>query len=93
VDYKDISERIALLTQEIRNLQEMNARYCKESEHTRRISRAAHEARALRLLQIKDDLSRMMAKRTASATQPITFEKAIPPTIGAVSAGEGGATT
>ena len=62
VEYRDISERIALLTQEIRDLQEMNARYCTESEHTRRIKRAAHEARALRLLQIKEELSRMMPK-------------------------------
>ena len=65
VDYKDISERIAVLTQEIRDLQEMNVRYSKETEHTRRISRAAHEGRALRLLQIKEELSRML-KRTAS---------------------------
>jgi len=36
VDYKDISERIAVLTQEIRDLQEMNVRYSKETEHTRR---------------------------------------------------------
>jgi hypothetical protein len=64
VDYKDISERIAFLTQEIHDLQEMNARYSKETEYTRRISRAAHEARALRLLQIKEELSRML-KRTA----------------------------
>jgi hypothetical protein len=64
VDYKDISERIALLTQQIRDLQEMNARYCKESEYTRRISRVAHGARELRLLQIKAELSRMMLMRT-----------------------------
>jgi len=65
VDYKDISERIALLTQEIHDLQEMNARYWKQSEHTRRISHAAHESRELRLRQIKEELSRMMLKRAA----------------------------
>jgi len=65
MDYKDISERIALLTQEIRDLQDMNGQYRKQSEHTRRISRATQEARQLRLLQIKEELSRMMRKRTA----------------------------
>jgi hypothetical protein len=73
MDYKDISERIALLTQEIRDLQDMNARYWKETEYTQRVSRAAHEARELRLLQIKEELERMMPKRTAIATQPITL--------------------
>jgi hypothetical protein len=64
VNYKDISECIALLTQEIRALQERNARYCKETEYTRRISRAAHEARELRLRQIKEELTRMMLMRS-----------------------------
>ena len=65
VDYKDISERIVLLTQEIHDLQEMNARYWKQSEYTRRISRAAHESREIRLRQIREELSRMMLKLTA----------------------------
>jgi len=65
MDYKDISERIALLAQEIRDLQEMNARYWKQSERTRRLGRATHENRELRLRQIREELSRMMLKRTA----------------------------
>jgi len=62
VDYKDISGRIALLTQEILDLHETNAQYCKETEYTRRINRAAHEARELRSQQIKQELSRMMPR-------------------------------
>ena len=63
VDHKDISERIAHLMQQIRDLQEMNARYCKETEYTRRISRVAHGARELRLQQIKEELAQMMRMR------------------------------
>ena len=59
MDYKDISERIALLTQEIHELQDMNEQYSKLSE-----GRAAHELRELRLRQIKEELSRMMSKPT-----------------------------
>ena len=64
MDYKDISERIALLTQEIRDLQQMNAAYSKQSESSQRTSRASHEERELRLRQIKEELSRMMSKPT-----------------------------
>jgi hypothetical protein len=62
MDYKDTSERIALLTQEIRDLQEINAHYSKPSESTHRTNRASREARELRLLQIKQELSRLMPK-------------------------------
>ena len=65
MDYKEISERIALLTQEIHDLQEMNARYWKQSEHSRRLGRAIHENREIRLRQIREELSRMMPKRIA----------------------------
>jgi hypothetical protein len=65
MDYQEISERIALLTQEIRDLQEMNARYWKLSERTRRLGRAIHENQELRLRQIREELSRMMPKRIA----------------------------
>ena len=65
MDYQEISGRIALLTQEIRDLQEMNARYWKQSERTRRLGRAIYENRELRLRQIREELSRMMLKRTA----------------------------
>jgi hypothetical protein len=65
MEYKDISERVAFLAQEIRVLREMNTQYSKQNEGNQRTSRATHEARALRLLQIKEELSRMMAKRNA----------------------------
>ena len=64
MDYKDISERIALLTQEIRDLQRMNATYSKQSEGSQRTSRASHEERELRLRQIREELSKMMVKPT-----------------------------
>jgi hypothetical protein len=60
VDYKDISERIALLMQEIRQLPEKNAQYCKGAGNTRGVNRTAHDARELRLQQIKEELSQMM---------------------------------
>ena len=53
VDYKDISERIALLTQEIRDLQRMQW-----------MDRASREQRELRLKQIKQELLGMMLKPT-----------------------------
>jgi hypothetical protein len=62
VDYRDISERIALLTQEIRDLQEIIAQDPKPRESTHRTNRASREARQLRLLQIKQELSRLMTK-------------------------------
>jgi len=52
MDYKDISERIALLTQEIRDLQRMNEPHSTHSGNYR-IDRASHEQRELRLRQIK----------------------------------------
>ena len=68
MDYKEISERIALLMQEVRDLQQMNARYCQQSEYTRRINRPAHETREIRLLQIKEELSRMRKMSQQKAT-------------------------
>jgi len=62
MDYKDISERIALLTREIRDLQGMNEPYSKHEGN--RVNRASHDERALRLRQIKEELSRMMLKPT-----------------------------
>ena len=64
VTYKDISERIALLMQEIRDLQERNAQYCKGNGNSRNMNRTAHDARELRLQQIKEELSQMMRMRT-----------------------------
>ena len=57
--YEDISGRISTLTQEIREIQEMNAQYWELNQRTQQ-ERAAYEARALRLLQIKEELARMM---------------------------------
>ena len=56
MDYKDISERIALLTQEIRELQRIEP---SDGNH-----RTNHEQRELRLKQIKEELSKMMLKPT-----------------------------
>jgi len=64
MDYKDISQRIALLTQEIRDLQQVNATYPNQSDSYHRIDRATHEQRELRLKQIKEELSRMMPRPT-----------------------------
>jgi hypothetical protein len=63
VDYKDISERIALLTQEIRELQRMNEPHSTHDGNPR-IDHASHQQRELRLRQIKEELSRMMPKTT-----------------------------
>jgi len=59
MDYKDISERIALLTQEIRDLQRIE-----QSDSNDRINRTSHEQRELRLKQIKQELLGMMSKPT-----------------------------
>jgi hypothetical protein len=56
---EDISGRISSLTQEIREIQEMNARYWELNVRTQQ-DRAAYQARALRLSQIKEELARMM---------------------------------
>ena len=61
MDYKDISERIAALTKEIRELQRMDGLY---STHSESNQRASYEQRELRLKQIKEELSRMMSKPT-----------------------------
>jgi hypothetical protein len=63
VDQKDISERIALLTQEIRDLQRMNAADCNGNQRMNRASR--RKERELRLSEIKEELSKMMLKRSA----------------------------
>jgi hypothetical protein len=67
VDYTDISERISTLMQEIRDIREMNARYWEVNVQTQ-AERAAHAAREIRLLQIKEELSRMMDRSQQKAT-------------------------
>jgi hypothetical protein len=64
MEYKDISERVAFLAQEIRDLRQMNASYSKQSEGSQRTNRAFHEERELRLRQIMEELSKMMLKPT-----------------------------
>ena len=59
VDYKDISDRVAVLTQEIRDLQQVE-----QSDGNHRVNRASQEQRILRMHQIKEELSRMMSKPT-----------------------------
>ena len=63
MDYKDISERIALLTQEIRDLQRINSAYPNQSDGNP-LNRTSYEQRELRLKQIKEELSRMMPRPT-----------------------------
>jgi len=87
MDYKDISERIALLTQEIRDLQRMNEPHATHSEGNHRTDRASHEQRELRLRQIKrgvveDDVEAYTTRAVRRTLRPL-----------AVAAGEGGATT
>ena len=67
VDYQDISERISTLMQEIRDIREMNAQYWELNVQTQ-AERAAHAAREIRLLQIKEELSRMMKMSQQKAT-------------------------
>jgi len=67
VDYTDISERISALMEEIREIREMNARYW-ELNVQPQAERAAHAAREIRLLQIKEELSRMMKSSQQKAT-------------------------
>jgi len=59
VDYQDISERISIFMQEIREIRERNARYRELNVQTQ-TEQAAHVAREIRLSQIKEELSRMM---------------------------------
>ena len=61
MDYRDISERIALLTQEIRDLQRINSAYPNQSDGSP-LNRTSYEQRELRLKQIKQELLGMMSK-------------------------------
>ena len=59
MDTRDISERISTVRQEIRDLEEMNARYRTRSEHNR-TEKSDYLSRQLRLSQIKEDLAIMI---------------------------------
>ncbi len=67
MNYADISERISTLMQEIRDIREMNARYWDLNVQTQ-AEHAAHATREIRLLQIKEELSRMMKMPQQKAT-------------------------
>ena len=64
MDYKDIAERIALLTQEIRDLQRMNEPHSTHNESKQRTDRVSREQRELPLKQIKQELLGMKSKPT-----------------------------
>ena len=67
VDFQDISKRLDDLMKEIREIQEMNARYWELSVQTQG-QRAAYDARQLRLLQIKEELAKMKTSSERKAT-------------------------
>jgi len=64
VHSKDITERIALLTQKTRDLQRMNEPDPTHSEGKPGMDRASREQRELRLKQIKQEMLGMMSKPT-----------------------------
>jgi len=59
VDYRDISQRISVLKQEIQDIRELNDQYLERKVQTQ-TERAARDAREIRLLQIKEELSKMI---------------------------------
>ena len=67
MDHTDISERVSTLMREVRDIREMNARYWELNVQTQ-AERAAHAAREIRLLQIKEELSKMMKMPQQKAT-------------------------
>jgi hypothetical protein len=67
VDYRDISQRISVLKQEIRDIREMNEQYLERKVQTQ-TERAAHDAREIRLLQIKEELSKMIKESQQRAS-------------------------
>ena len=67
VDFQDISKRLDDLMKEIREIQEINARYWELSVQTQD-QRAAYDTRQLRLLQIKEELAKMKTSSERKAT-------------------------
>ena len=66
VDYRDISQRISVLKQEIQDIRELNEQYLERKVLTQ-TERAAHDAREIRLLQIKEELSKMIKESRQKA--------------------------
>ena len=58
---REITERLALLKQELADLEEMNRRYRSRSEYSP-MDRAAYQSRGLRLTGIKNELAFMMRR-------------------------------
>ena len=61
MDANQISERLASMRQEIKDVRAMNARYWIKSQHTA-LDKSAHALREGRLLGIKQELSVMMKR-------------------------------
>lgn len=66
-----ISERLSSLRQEITNLRNLNARYSERSEHSP-MDQSALELRANRLLEIKQELAKILDRPDDS---PVWWEK------------------
>lgn len=62
-----VSERLSSLRQEIANLRNLNARYSERSEHSP-MDQSAVELRANRLLQIKQELAKILDRPEPNST-------------------------
>ena len=62
MDLHDVTERLAGLRQEIRDLQDMNSQYQDRESHSQ-MDNSAQEQRRLRLVQIKDELADMKKRQ------------------------------
>ncbi len=62
MDIRVFTERLNSLREEIRDLQEMNLQF-QEQEHHTPADASAHDARRLRLEQIRDELAQMKQAR------------------------------
>jgi len=61
MDANYVSERLTSLKQEMRDLQDFNARHCTRNKHTA-LDKSARTSRQERLLQIKRELSDMLKR-------------------------------
>jgi predicted nuclease with TOPRIM domain len=62
MDIRVFTERLARLREEIRSLQELNAKYREQQQHTP-ADMSAQDARRLRLEEIRDELAQMKAAK------------------------------
>jgi hypothetical protein len=56
------SQRVAILSQEVKNIAALSAQYRAKTTYTQ-TGRIAHQERELRLLQIRDELAQMLEKQ------------------------------